>query len=214
MTPTGSPTPPTQTRRLGRPVDTDSTDTRDRIVARARDRFATEGFEGTTNKAIADDAGVSSTALYHYFPSKADLYVAVCDSISIELAEVCARAKAQDATLESRLSALFAEVGTLGLRTPSTVGFIAGISAVVRKHPEVSRGTDAIGSRFRSLVVDLVATAQDKGTFAGGSSSEALADVVIAVLAGLGRLSARGEQHRHREAGEAFLRMVRAALRD
>lgn len=212
MTRTDPSAPSVRGRRLGRPADTDSTDTRERIVTRARDRFATEGFEGTTNKAIADDAGVSSTALYHYFPSKADLYVAVCESISTELAAVCARAKEKDVRLERRLTALFAEIGALGSESPSISGFIAGISAVVRKHPEVSSGTDAIGARFRTLVVDMIDTAEHKGSFAGSDSPEALADVVIAVLAGLGRLSARGEQQRHLEAGEAFLHMVRAAL--
>ncbi|MEY3806305.1 MAG: hypothetical protein RIR69_1117, partial [Actinomycetota bacterium] len=98
-------------RRLGRPADTDSTDTRDRIVVCARECFAAEGFEGTTNKDIANNAGVSSAALYHYFPSKADLYVAVCASISADLSAVFERVTAKESLLERRLTALFGEVG-------------------------------------------------------------------------------------------------------
>ena len=78
-------------RKLGRPADTDSSDTRQRIVQCALDVFAAEGFEGTTNKDIALRAGISSAALYHYFPSKADLYVAVCSSMTDVFVNVFAR---------------------------------------------------------------------------------------------------------------------------
>ena len=201
------------TRRLGRPADTDSTDTRDRIIVCARECFAAEGFEGTTNKQIADNAGVSSAALYHYFPSKADLYVAVCASISVDLSAVFNRVKDHESTLERRLGALFAEVGTLGVQAPSIVGFITGISAVVEKHPEVSQGTDAIGADFRRMVVDLIQTSERKDEILHGASVHAFADLTASVLAGLGRMSSRGEQQRHIDAGDAFLRLVRASVR-
>lgn len=201
------------TRRLGRPADTDSTDTRDRIIVCARECFAAEGFEGTTNKQIADNAGVSSAALYHYFGSKADLYVAVCASISVDLLAVFNRVKLHESTLERRLSALFAEVGTLGIQAPSIVGFITGISAVVQKHPEVSKGTDAIGADFRRMVVDLIQTSEKKEEILHGASVHAFADLTASILAGLGRMSSRGEQQRHIDAGDAFLRLVRASAR-
>jgi hypothetical protein len=45
-----------------------------------------------------------------------------------------------------------------------------------------------------------------------GASVNGFADLVGSVLAGLGRMSARGEQQRHRDAGDAFLRLIRASL--
>lgn len=196
-------------RRPGRPADTDSADTRNRIVECARERFAAEGFEGTTNKDIATLAGVSSTALYHYFPSKADLYVAVCDSIDTALADVFSRATVFDARLDRRLVSLFAEAGHLATESPSTISFIAGISAVVRKHPEVAIGTERLTSEFRRLVFELVDTAEAKDDVLRGTTSRAFADLVTSVLAGLGRLNAKGDRDRHLAAGEAFLRLVR-----
>jgi hypothetical protein len=38
-----------------------------------------------------------------------------------------------------------------------------------------------------------------------------LADLTASVLAGLGRMSARGDQERHVAAGEAYLHLIRAA---
>lgn len=201
------------TRKLGRPADTDSTDTRDRIVECACARFAAEGFEGTTNKEIAATAGVSSAALYHYFPSKADLYVAVCESISGTFVGVFDRARASAPGLEARMISLFREVSVLGANSPAIVGFITGISAVVRKHPEVARGTDAFGAKFRSMIIELIETSDESDAILQGATVSSFADLTGSVLAGLGRMSARGDQARHVAAADAFLRLIHAAGR-
>ena len=198
-------------RKRGRPADTDSTDTRDRIVVCARERFAAEGFEGTTNREIAETAQVSSAALYHYFPSKVDIYIAVCDSITEIFVDVFARVKASETTLEGRLVALFSEVRTLGASAPSTVGFITGISAVVQKHPEVSKGTDVFGKEFGRNIIDLIASAEETDRILQGTTVQSFADLVSSVLAGLGRMSARGDQSRHVAVAAAFLRLIRTA---
>jgi len=198
-------------RKLGRPADTDSTDTRERIVRCACEVFAAEGFEGTTNKDIAARADISSAALYHYFTSKADMYVAVCESISQVFVGVFADAKASSPVLERRLTSLFGIVGALGASSPSIVGFITGISAVVKRHPEVSRGTEAFGSEFRRMILDLINTSTHSDEILHGVSPAAFADLTASILAGLGRMSARGDQDRHLAAGDAFLRLIRAA---
>ena len=200
-------------RKPGRPADTDSTDTRDRIIECARDRFATDGFEGTTNKEIAALAHVSSAALYHYFPSKADIYVAVCEAITETLADIFVHACESQPTLLGRLEALFQDVGTLGAKSPTSIGFITGISAVVRKHPEVSRGTDRFGQEFRRLTIELIETADEKDRILQGATVHSFADLTSSVLAGLGRMSARGDQARHIAAADAYLRLIRATAR-
>jgi AcrR family transcriptional regulator len=201
----------TEARKLGRPVDSDSTDTRDRIVRCAQEVFAAEGFEGTTNKDIAARAGISSAALYHYFPSKADMYVAVCESIARVFVDVFDDAKKSSDVLERRLTSLFEIVGSLGASSPSIVGFITGISAVVKRHPEVSQGTEAFGSEFRRMTLDLISTSTHADDILHGASPAAFADLTGSILAGLGRMSARGDQDRHLAAGDAFLRLIRAA---
>ena len=198
-------------RKPGRPADTDSTDTRVRIIECARDRFATDGFEGTTNKEIAALAHVSSAALYHYFPSKAEIYIAVCEAITETLTNIFVHARESQPTLLGRLEILFHDVGDLGEKSPTSVGFITGISAVVRKHPEVSRGTDRFGQEFRRLTIDLIETAAEKDQILQGASVHSFADMTSSVLAGLGRMSARGEQARHIAAADTYLRLIRAA---
>jgi AcrR family transcriptional regulator len=66
------PSPAKTTKRRGRrqgdPVS------REAVLAAAKVRFATEGYEKTTLRAIADDAHVDPSMLLYLFGSKADLF--------------------------------------------------------------------------------------------------------------------------------------------
>lgn len=52
-------------------------ETRERILAAALAVFAEQGYHGGTTKAITQRAGVAEGLLFHYFPTKADLLVAL-----------------------------------------------------------------------------------------------------------------------------------------
>jgi len=56
-----------------------STERRAQILRAATELFATQGFNGTTTREIADRVGVSETILFRLFPSKRELYWAVLD---------------------------------------------------------------------------------------------------------------------------------------
>ncbi|WP_426595618.1 TetR family transcriptional regulator [Cellulomonas sp. McL0617] len=60
----------------GRPAS-GGRDARVAILAAARSQFASRGFERTTVRAVAGDAGVDVALIYHYFESKAGLLDAV-----------------------------------------------------------------------------------------------------------------------------------------
>jgi AcrR family transcriptional regulator len=49
-------------------------DTRAEVLAAARHRFAADGFDNATIRAIAGDAGVDPALVHHYFGSKRDLF--------------------------------------------------------------------------------------------------------------------------------------------
>ena len=51
--------------------------THDRLVRAGRERFAADGFAGTSLDAVAAAAGVTKGSLYHHFSGKADLFEAV-----------------------------------------------------------------------------------------------------------------------------------------
>jgi AcrR family transcriptional regulator len=53
---------------------------RQRILDGAARAFSVSGFQGTSVPQIAGEVGVSVGLLYRYFPSKADLFTAICMS--------------------------------------------------------------------------------------------------------------------------------------
>jgi AcrR family transcriptional regulator len=61
-------------RRPGRPRDTNSDETRARILEAALDAFAERGYDGVSTREIARHAEVTSATVYHHFPSKFSLY--------------------------------------------------------------------------------------------------------------------------------------------
>jgi AcrR family transcriptional regulator len=61
-------------KRPGRPPGT--SDTRERILASARNRFARNGIDKTSIRAIAADAGVDPALVHHYFGTKTQLFAA------------------------------------------------------------------------------------------------------------------------------------------
>ncbi|AQT80240.1 TetR family transcriptional regulator [Mycolicibacterium litorale] len=63
-----------QTKRPGRPPGV--SDTRDRILANARELFARNGIDKTSVRAIAAAAGVDSALVHHYFGTKQQLFAA------------------------------------------------------------------------------------------------------------------------------------------
>jgi len=53
--------------------------TRADILSAARRRFATEGYEGTTLRAVAAEVGVDAALVIRYFGSKEDLFAAAAE---------------------------------------------------------------------------------------------------------------------------------------
>lgn len=51
---------------------------RDKLLRIATQRFAADGFEATTMRAVASKAGVTLPTLYHYFGDKKNLYLESC----------------------------------------------------------------------------------------------------------------------------------------
>lgn len=72
---------------------TDGGDTKAEILEAARRLFAERGYDRTTIRAVAADAGVDPALVHHYFGTKADLFeasVALAIPISRTLPEVIA----------------------------------------------------------------------------------------------------------------------------
>ena len=68
------------TRRSARKAKGDGHLRRAEILEAAERIFVAEGYEGATIRKIADEVGVSSTALYMHFQDKSCILLEICDA--------------------------------------------------------------------------------------------------------------------------------------
>ena len=62
-----------------------SDERREQLVARATELFATHGYEELSMSRIAREAGISKALLYHYFPSKSQLFATALTAAAEDL---------------------------------------------------------------------------------------------------------------------------------
>ncbi len=67
-------------------------ETRDRLIAAARELFGNRGYEATSIEAILEAAAVKRGSLYHHFASKEELFDAVLDRLVASVADAAADA--------------------------------------------------------------------------------------------------------------------------
>jgi AcrR family transcriptional regulator len=129
-------------RRPGRPAG--SSDTRDRILANARELFARNGIRDTSIRAVAAAAGVDSALVHHYFGTKEKLFAAAVH-IPIDPMDIIGRLKEAPIeelgyTLPSMLLQLWdSEIGA---------AFIATLRSILA-------GSEV--NLFRSFIQDVIA---------------------------------------------------------
>ena len=126
------------TRRRGRPPATDSADTRRAILDNARRLFAERGYGAITNKDVAEAAGITTGALYHYVDSKLDLYVAVHRDVQRRVYGRFIEAVETPATFLGQLDAVLEAAHELNLEDPTLALFVGTVRTDMRRFPEVA----------------------------------------------------------------------------
>ena len=117
------------TKKLGRPCSTDAGETRERLIREARASFATIGYDATTNRTIAAAAGITTGAIYHYFPSKLDMYVAAFEQVQNMVTEAVVAAAAPCDSLVDKFAAIIDALTEVSKNDASLIGFVVGVSA-------------------------------------------------------------------------------------
>lgn len=198
-------------RRVGRPPDGDSSETRARILRAARDRFARDGFRTTTNRLIADDVGITSGAIYHYFDSKAALYAAVyCDTIDEVYTELERAASAEQGLL-ARYGAVLRTACAMQQDDRSITGFLAAVAVETGRQPALLSLMSSQRGRHARFFTELVEGCADD--LEPDIDRAALADLLAAVMTGLARtVAATREPQRYAAAVDVLQRFVDGTL--
>ena len=124
-------------RRLGRPPKVKAADTRQFIIDVARGIFAQRGYDLTTNKEIADAAGVTTSALYYHFSSKRDLYFEVYADAQLRIYERFNRDMAKADTFADKLRCVLDSAHAMNGEDPTLSRFAGAVRVDIRRHGEM-----------------------------------------------------------------------------
>jgi AcrR family transcriptional regulator len=138
-----------------RPLRSDARRNRERLVASARELFASRGVEASVEE-ITHHAGVGMGTLYRHFPHKEDLVDAVLEDAFAEVVAVAERAAAEPD----------AWVGLTGFleRVLELHGANRGLKDVLDSSVHGRRRAEAMRSRLRPLVRGMIERAREQGT--------------------------------------------------
>ena len=173
-------------------------DRRSRILDGARAAFLRFGFERASMADIASGAGVSRTALYHYFPGKEEVLRAVIDELLAKTLNAASESLEKSKTLEAALTGLleakFGRTLTVVAESPH------GVELVDATHRFTGPAIRAADEAFQALLVKaLVRHAQ-------GKEAHSVADTLIAATQGL--MKSGGDYVSKRKFNERLHRLI------
>lgn len=204
---------PSQSKpRQGRPPGSSAAATRGRIVEAARGYFGAKGFAATTNKDIAVAAGVTAPALYRYFDSKLELYMATVQGALAELEPVLREAAVGQASGRAELVAVARAAGRLHAERPYLAAFLSSLPVEMQRNPEIAEAMDMGPDPVSALVASAFERAEQAGELAAGVSVEHAVAMVIACNIGLSLWGAAIQQEPSSDAMEAFALLLSGAL--
>ncbi len=189
-------TPP-PTKRLGRPPATDSADTRRRILDIARASFAAGGYDGSTNRDLAAEVGLTAGALYHYFGSKLDLYLAVHEDLQQRVYGQFNEATDRAHGFLAKFEAVLETAHMLNKEDPTMAAFLGVVRTDMRRHPEIQRQLGEHSERRNDFFVRLVDAGVASGEIAKKNRvfmDEFVAMVLIGLTDGVSDDSKRHER--------------------
>jgi AcrR family transcriptional regulator len=194
-------------------VASDGDERRRLIIEAARREFARSGYVGTTNREIAEQAGITTGAIYHYFKSKQDVYLAV-----FEETDRVILARYEEVTADPSLSfdemvARLLEVSSqLNSEDESLAAFLASASVDAHRDPNLLPSYQQHDRQMSGFFAHLVDTGIEEGIIPAESRSDIL-DAIRVLTLGLTWFSVRvHDPVAHRRATAATVQALRGQL--
>ncbi len=195
---------------VGRPPASDSVETRKRILTAARACFGAWGYEKTTNRAIAEAAGITTGAIYHYFPSKVEVFGACLQESLDAIFGAFRQAADGQVRLVEKIDAILESAVQLHAKDPSLATLASTAAVDVRRLGELEPLMPNLAAS-QAFFTALVADSADE--LAPDVEPAGVVNCLVAVTLGLAQYAAViGSVEAHRAGTLAFSRLVDGTL--
>lgn len=198
--------------QMGRPTGADGDQTMRRIRTASIQLVAEVGYANATMKGIAERAGLTSAAIYHYYRSKEALVVDALESTLDEMIARLAAAGERGDGLVGRFTSVLEEAIACTQDYPDVTRFDASVSFETSRHPDLSAVRDKRRTSEEALYRRLIDSAIVDGEVPGDVDVQALVDTITSLSWGLTYLSATAPADRHRRAVRAVEGVLAAGL--
>lgn len=161
--------------------------TRQSLIAVARDMFLTDGYAATSLDKVAVKAGFSKGAVYSNFAGKEELCMAVLDSIHAEQIEGVVSAFSQDTDLDGQIEA-FVTWAREGLGQPRWTALEVEFGAIARHSPYVATELVKRHREIREAIAQLVRQVTIQAGLGDAVDADKAATTLLSLGIGLGTL--------------------------
>jgi len=144
------------------------------ILAAAERIFVEHGYEGATIRKIADEVGLSSTALYMHFAEKGEILHEICRQAFAALLELNKAVIAEPGGPEERLRRMMRAYIDFGFANPNAYRLVYMTRPVELQHGAMSAAQELGAGLFRSFE-QVVEDAEAEGLLRGDARSTAQA---------------------------------------
>jgi AcrR family transcriptional regulator len=131
--------------RVRRRIRLDNDERRAQLLALAKRAFSDRAYDDVSIDDLARVAGISKGLLYHYFPTKRDLYVAGLREIADELVEAITRVPDNLAPLDRVRTSVGAYLDHI---TRHSQAFVALMRGGIGSDPEVAAVIESVRTRL------------------------------------------------------------------
>ncbi len=145
---------------------------RGEILQAAERIFLAEGYQGATIRKIADEVGVSSTALYMHFRDKDEILLEICDGAIELLLKQNSEIAARPVDAVTRVRLMLDAYMTFALENPNAYQLVfCGQSGIVSEDKQAA--TQALGDRCYAVWVGMVREIAATGRLRTGTADSA-----------------------------------------
>ncbi len=203
-------------RRRGRPEGSGvATVTRENILRAAVYCFARSGYSQTSNRDIAQAAGITSGSLYHYFDSKAAIFQEALRQCPLALVDTYRAASVETAgrSCVDQLCLGLERVIGLSRDWPGIIRFGGNAAAEIRHNRELEWLRADVAQAFPAFFRELMQRAQARGELAEGVGVDDAAGLLLTLTMGLSiSHETDGDEDQFAARVRAFELLLRAQL--